>query len=172
MNNHLNIQYTNYYLFLDTEIIYKDDFSEKLSIFMKNLKSKNLTIKVRLPKEGYLVFPDPIEILNPNVEALSDFYQKELRHDNHNSLPICMFDYNMYDESGTWEVYVSFNQEFAVFGCNDDVNSLFNVIFQPYSEESLEEKYDWIKSRFADDFSKNKFINDLESTYNFSKFVS
>ncbi|MNR19135.1 hypothetical protein D3C85_1359030 [compost metagenome] len=87
---------------------------------------------------------------------------------NGNELLYYMINFFINDSSKLWEIYVSIENELSIIGCSNQINSLFEVIFNPYGDESLEQKYKIIGDMFNDEKSKLEFIESLEKNYHFS----
>lgn len=161
-------KYDFFYIFSDSEVILNDFFSKKLEFFLNENKSGEIIFEIELPFQQES-FPSKkvIRIKNPNKVTINEFYEKEFEI-NGDRLVLCLFDYFMHDNSNLWEGYVSSNNDICIIGCNNEINSLFEVIFAPYQEENLEQKYKGIGGILENEKSKKEFIESLEKNYHFS----
>jgi len=157
--------YDSFYLLTEFDIVFNQNFTEKLNIFCNKIDSKKLSIKLEIPLEYNSLVPNRIELIDSN--NLDDFY-KMGTNVNGTELLYYMINFFIDDNSGLWEIYVSIENELSIIGCSNEISSLFEVIFNPYKEESLEKKYKIIGDMFSDEKSKIEFIESLEENYKFS----
>jgi hypothetical protein len=159
--------YDSFYLLTEFDIVFNKKFTEKLNIFCKKIGSAKLSINLDVPLEYNLLVPNRIELINSN--NLDDFYEMGTNV-NGNELLYYMINFFIDDNSGLWEIYISIENEISIIGCSNQISSLFEVIFNPYEEESLEQKYKIITDMFSSEKVKIEFIESLERNYKFSNF--
>lgn len=162
-----NKDYGNYYLYSEYDIIFNESFYSKIISLINSLKSNFLFIKINDFDEQNNI-PKILEYKSPKITDIQSFYEMEVNIKD-NAFPLHCIDHYIYDENKEWEIYISIENEISIFGCNDTLKSLFEVIFAPYKEESLEIKYKIIGDMFNNETSRLEFIKSLEKTYNFSK---
>lgn len=169
----LRKKYDYYYLFSDSEITNRKEFSDKLNTMISLSDSKYANIELIVPTETeYLIEKKKFKIPNIEINSLYDFYGIHIQIKNTtNIISLHDFDYYLFDNEGKWEAYSSECREFFIFGCNKDVNSLFYVLFNPYDEILLPQKYVDVTSMFREESYKNDYVKALEDNYHFSKFV-
>lgn len=154
----LRNKYTNYYLFIDSEIIKNEIFSERIQSFSKSVGGESISVDV--------IFPTQYETLNLNVrtkisnlekDSLGIFYEKLVDLGN-NKLAAYMFDFFVYDNTSKWELYCSLGYEIGIFEC--DKSNVINAlnILKPYEKVSLQEKLNSIGSLFTTEKNKDEFI--------------
>lgn len=161
-------EFKYYYLFLESEVLLNPEFSQQLELFIKTIKSGRLHININFPPEYKFIIESRVNIDDPISASLNNFYNLEF-HLGQNMVPLYAFDYFVTDNTGVWELYVSSNNELCIFGCDENVNSAFEVIYEPYGEETLSAKYEFLKLRFNDEAASEDFIAQLESNFHFSK---
>lgn len=157
--------YDSFYLLTEFDIIFNDKFTKNLNTFCKRIDSEKLSIKLEVPLEYNSLVPNKIELTDSN--NLDDFYEMGTNVKG-TELLYYMINFFINDSSELWEIYVSLENELSIIGCSKQISSLFEVIFNPYKEESLEQKYKIIGDMFNDEKLKLKFIESLEKNYHFS----
>lgn len=159
--------YDSFYLLTEFDIVFNKKFTEKLNVFSKKTDSKKLSINLEVPLEYSSLVPNKIELIDS--DNLDDFYEMGTDVDG-NELLYYMINFFINDSSGLWEIYVSIENEISIIGCSNQISSLFEVIFNPYEEESLKQKYKIISDMFSNEKVKIEFIESLERNYKFSNF--
>lgn len=168
----LKKKYDYYYLFSDSEITYRKEFSDKLNSFIELSDSKYANIELIVPPQTeYLINKKNFIIPNKETESLYDFYGIHINVKNNSIIPLHKFDYFLFDKEGMWEAYSSSCSELFIFGCNQEINTLFYDLFKPYDEIKLQQKYVEVSSIFRYESDKVKYINTLEQSYHFSDFI-
>lgn len=152
-----NKKYDQYYLFLDSEIILVESFSKKIYLFAEKTYTQQINIE-------YTTFNDHIEEINivklliENDESFFNYLDSEIIVGNNKISPF-VFNLVISDENKQWSLFLSFSEEYGLFGCPKDLNNLFLNIFNPYEELNPQKKLEIICDRFIDDFERIKFIN-------------
>lgn len=149
--------YDKYYLFLDSEIILIESFSKKLYVFTENICSNKINIEFIIFKDGQEEINN-IKLFIENDESFFNFLNSEITVGNDKISPF-VFNLFISDEDEQWTLFLSFSEEYALFGCNKNLNDCFLKIFNPYQDLKPQEKIEIICDRFVDDFDKNKFIS-------------
>ncbi|TPG38202.1 hypothetical protein [Flavobacterium pectinovorum] len=161
-----NKNYDNFYLLTEYDIIFNEKFTKNLNIFCKRLNSEKLLIKLEVPLEYNSLVPNRIELTDSS--NLSNFYEMSANV-NEAGLMYYMLNFFINDSSELWEIYVSLENELSVIGCSKEISSLFEVLFNPYKDESVQLKYKIIGDMFDDEELKILFIESLERNYKFSE---
>lgn len=157
--------YDNFYLFTEFDVIFNDEFTEKLNVFYTKINGENLSIKIDVPSQYQHSVPNTMDISNPY--NLKKFYEMKT-HDKDN-LSYYMLNFFISDNSNLWEIYVSLENELSIIACSEKVCSLFEVVFKPYENENIDQKYKIITDMFGNDIDKKLFIESLEEIYHFKK---
>ncbi|MGD9492952.1 MAG: hypothetical protein AB7V36_06315 [Bacteroidales bacterium] len=148
---------SNYYLLEISQFYYCFDFNKQLIEFSNYLSGNELTIE----SIGLEYYRDkcPPQYIKINTK-------KPMAHEDINNIYLIylMVDYYIYDNTNKWEFFGSETQEIAVLGCDDDVKSNFEEIFQPYKEQSLVDKLKWLPI-FNDEKYKQEYIATLCKNY-------
>lgn len=158
-------KYEYFYLYTEFDILFNKEFTKKLEKFSQKIGVGNLSIDLEVPKEYSSLIPNRIDI--SKEINLDNFYEITLNI-NGNDLSYYMMNFFICDDSMQWEIYVSLENELSIFACSKEINSLLEVIFSPYAEENIEQKYKIIGDMFGNEELKLKFIESLEQNYNFS----
>ena len=160
----LRKNFKNLFLFLDSDIYYKELFNNNIQKFSDKTEGNEIIIEVMNFKEieEYRKY-SVIKI--PNIEQKSLFILGDIPVVSNQSVESLLGDYYIYDDTKEWEFFVSIIDETAVFGCNDDILPIFMDIFQPYKDETFEEKLKWIYGMCSSKKEKNKFIKELCKNY-------
>lgn len=156
--------YDNFYLLTEFDIIFNEKFTKNLNTFCKKIGSEKLSIKLEVPVEYKSLVPNKIELTDSN--NLGDFYEMSTNV-NGTELFYYMINFFINDNSELWEIYVSLEKELSIIGCSKQISSIFEVIFKPYEDESVNQKYKIIGDMFNDEKSKLVFIESLERNYKF-----
>lgn len=159
-----NKSYDCFYLLTEFDIIFNTEFTKKIHILLKKNGSDNLSIDLEVPKEYDSLVPKKIEISKKN--GLDSFYEMGLDI-NGSMLSYYMMNFFVHDDSMTWEIYVSLENELSIFACTKEISSLFEIIFTPYAEEDIEQKYKIIGDMFTDKKTRLDFADSLEKNYHF-----
>lgn len=154
-------KYDKFYLLTEYDIVFNHDFTLKFNNFLKTIGYKELTIELDI---NQIVVPRNIVITNPI--KLDEYYETDVSI-NETLVPLYMINFFIYDNSRLWEIYVSIEHELCIIGCNDNVNSILEIVVNPYEEESIEQKIKIIGDKFKDPNVKKEYINLLEKNYNF-----
>jgi hypothetical protein len=161
--------FSNYYLFSDSEIICREDFSNRLQTFSKNIDGENIFFELVLTEEWDSIITDKItKISNNDNNSFEKFYNKFYGPGN-NCIFYFLFDFYAFDETKDWELFCSSTQETAIMGCNKDINQKLIDIVKPFEEYSYKEKLESIGEQFKTEKYKIDFIRKLEKNYNFNK---
>lgn len=168
----LRKKYDCYYLFSDSEITNRKEFSDKLNTFISLSDSKYANIELIVPPETeYLIEKKNFKLPTNEISSLYDFYRIYVPIKNTSSIiSLYGFNYHLFDNEGKWEAYSSQCSELFIVGCNEEINSLFYVLFNPYDEITLQQKYKDVTSMFRNESDKQEYIKLLELNYNFSKY--
>jgi len=161
----LRKNFKNLFLFFDSEIYYKELFNKNIQEFSNKIGGKEVIVEVMNFKlfEEYKKY-SIIKIPNTNKKSLDILEEIPLIDDKF--VGDLLGDYYIYDDTREWEFFVTIIDEVAVFGCNDDVLSIFLDIFQPYKEDTFEEKLKGIYCCCSSEKERNKFIKELCANYN------
>ncbi len=159
-------QYDNFYLFTELDVIFNNNFYEKLIFFMEKINSNKMFFKIEDSIQGITSIAKKMEYVNPSKNDLIQFYEMELEVDNKKT-PIHCLNHFIFDNSYEWQLYISLENELSIFGCDNSIKSLFENVFKPYEEEKLNVKYKIIGDMFSDEKSRELFVNTLQKTYNF-----
>jgi len=159
----LRKKFKNLFLFFDTEIHYDELFNSNVQEFSNKIGGKEVVIEVMNFKEidEYKEY-SIIKIPNTEQKSLSILGDIPLATLTVEDL---LGDYYIYDDTREWEFFVTIIDEVAVFGCNDDVLPVFIDIFQPYKEDTLEEKLKGIYGWTSSEKEKKEFIKKLCANY-------
>jgi hypothetical protein len=158
------------YLYSNSDIIWNDDFSSKLFEFTKALNSEELIFEILNPEEYNHLFEKKIVINNITTQQIINVYDINSKIDIE-LYPLLTFSFYIYDNTDRWRIYASDSYEIGIFACDKKVNSLYEVIFKPYAEESLKQKNSLVSSRLFEEYKK-EYINELEENYKFSNYIS
>ena len=158
------------YLYSESDIIWNNEFSSKLFEFTKALKSEFLVFEILNPEEYNHLFEKKIIINNITTQQITDVYNINSKVDPE-LYPLFVFSFYIYDNTKKWRIYASEDYEIGIFGCEKSVNSLYEVIFKPYAEESLTQKNSLVSSRLFEQY-RNEYIEKLEENYKFSNHMS
>jgi len=161
--------YSNYYLFSDSEILRNKVFNERIKLFSNKVNGEKITIEMVLTKEAESIIKSKFVII-PNNESYSfeEFDEKYIDFEKGNLLFYSSFNFYVFDETKDWEIYCSTTQDIAIFGCNRNILNEFLNIFKPYEEESFKEKMNWI-GNFCKENYRNEYLNQLKKNYQFSE---
>lgn len=157
-----------FYLLTEFDVIFNKRFTDSLVAFMSKKSNKDIYINLELHDEYELYVPK--EIVLSSAEELNNFYEMKTNLDS-NEVFYYMFNFFISDCTKSWEIYVSLENELSIIGCSNELNSLFEIIFNPYEEESLDKKYKIIGDKFCDDGERKFFFNSLDRNYNFNNNV-
>jgi hypothetical protein len=160
-------RFDKYYLYTEFDVILNEAFYEKLLQFVKSTGHQNLVIEIA-DSEKPLPFKKEYELRSPTINSLESFYDITGEFEG-NNIPIHYIDHFIRDDGHDWEIYVSGKNELAIFGCNDNVGTIFKNVFAPYEDESLAVKFRVIGGMFKEGPAKTKFLDDLDKNFNFSK---
>jgi hypothetical protein len=164
----LRTKYPNYYLFSDSEIILIKDFSKKIKLLSQNIGAETIFVEVLLLEQyDYLNLKRLIEISNSEKQSLEIFYELVYDFGNNNILAAWGFNFIVFDNTNTWELFCSSTHELAILGCNDNVNNNVLNILKPYEEVSVHEKMKSIGQMIYDKESRNQYKLTLLKNYKF-----
>ena len=156
------------YLYSDSDIVGNDEFANKLFDFVKTLKSNFLVFEILSPERYNNLFEKKIIIDEITAQKIIDTFDYKSNCDSE-LYPLFVFSFYIYDSTEKWKIYASKDYEIAIFGCDKSINSLLEILFKPYEEESLEQKLSWVTDRFTLKADKIFYIKELEKNYCFSK---
>jgi len=162
----LRKKFKNLFLFFDSEIYYRELFNKNIQEFSDKTGGKEVIVEVMNFKlfEEYKKY-SIIKIPNTNKKSLEILEEIPLIDDKF--VGDLLGDYYIYDDTKEWEFFVSILDEVAVFGCNDDILPIFMDIFQPYKEDTLEDKLRMIYGCCSSEKNRKKFIEKLCANYKF-----
>ncbi len=155
------------YLYSESDIICNEEFSSKLFEFTKALKSESLIFEVLNPKEYDYLFENKIVMNNITAQKIMEVYEMKSKI-NPELYPFSTFSFYIYDNTEKWRIYASDSYEIGIFTCEKSINSLYEVIFKPYEDVSLGQRFIWVSGRLFEEYRK-EYIDELEKNYNFSK---
>ena len=160
----LRKNYTNLFLFLDSEIYYREVFNNNIQKFSKENGGEKIIVEIMNFKEieEYKKF-SIIKISNTELKSLSVL--GEIPVLSGYSVEDLLGDYYIFDDTNEWEFFVSIIDEIAVFGCHESVLQSFLETFQPYKEMTLNEKLEFIYLGSNSEKESSKFIKELHENY-------
>lgn len=164
----LRKKFDHCFLFSDSEIYYKDNFNTNIQDYSIRNGGNEIIVEIMNFKliENYQKF-SIIKIPNSDKKSLSKLGDIMLIADQ--SVEDLLGDYYISDSTNKWEFYVSLLDEIAIFGCNNDSLNLFLEIFNPYKEESFEEKLSLIFTNCNSESFRRDLINKLIDNYKWYK---
>jgi hypothetical protein len=158
--------YSQYYLFLDTEIIENKKFNKKLKEFSQYIDGNEVTFELLVPECSKKYIQNSIiSIPNSKSKSLDSFYEIYVNQDS-NVLYYYFFNFFITDKTKTWEIYCSSTHGIAIAGCCEGVNSLFLELIKPYEKLNAKMKLEEFEFPSNDDVRK-KFIETLCLNYEF-----
>ncbi len=158
--------YDNFYLFTEFDIIFNEEFYEKLLFFIQKIGSKRLLFKLENSID-ILPLDLKFEYINPKIDTLKQFYELEVQS-NRKKVQVFCINHFISDESQQWEIYVSLRHELCIFSCNNNIKSSFISIINPYQDITLKGTYKIIGDRFSDKKARETFLSTLERYYKFT----
>ena len=163
-------EYSNYYLFSDSEIILNKKFNDKIKTFSSKINGEKVTIEMVLTEKAESIIKSKFVTI-PLDESFSFeiFDEKYIDLGKGNALFYSSFNFYVYDETKDWELYCSTTQDIAICGCNKNILDDFLSIFKPYDEESFIAKMSWIGCFFKEEKYRIEYINKLRKNYRFSE---
>ena len=162
-------EYSNYYLFSDSEILRNKKFNERIKSFSNKVNGEKITVEMDLTKDAESIIKSKFVII-PNNESYSfeEFDDKYVDLEKGSVLFYSAFNFYVFDETKDWEIYCSMTQDIAIFGCNRNILNEFLNIFKPYEEETFKEKMKWI-GNFCKENYRSEYFNKLRKNYKFSE---
>ena len=160
----LRKKYSSYFLFFDNEVFYNIKFYNKLKQFSKLNVGTEIFVEV-LDEE---LLDNNIWRI-PNYESYSLEKLSEIRVENLNcAVEDLMFEFYIYDDTGSWEIYCNIGHDIGIAGCDETVEISFMEVIKPYEILSFSDKLNNFKT-----FNTKKldYAKILSSNYYFKQIL-
>jgi hypothetical protein len=155
-------KYDAHFIQTEYDIIFNVKFAQRIFELSRNLNSENIIIQIDTVQDDNFKYLK--KLIYKSVDDFMSFYDKNAKS-NSSEFLICMMDFSISDESNSWEIFVSAENELSILGCSDSILKMFREIVAPYNEESLLKKLKIIGDRFQDINDSVNFTNKLVNNY-------
>lgn len=156
--------YYRYFLFTEFDVIFNNSFYNRIISLIKTIETSEITIFSEENTNKDRSFQ--INIIKPNEDDLIKFYDTFFE----DGTPMYCVNHFIKDKNSKWEIFVSIENELSIFACQKEIINEYNLIFEPYKNESLIIKYKIITDMFSDVLHRENFIELLEKNYSFSNY--
>jgi hypothetical protein len=159
-------KYDNYFLFLDNEIAINNVFYKRLKSFSSKNNGNELVVDLINLRESNLYKGRNIfKVPNSSPHTLEILSHEFI--DENKTYEDMLFEFLIYDNTNEWAIYCHVGNDYGIGGCNDLLYNSFIEELNPYEIISFEGKVNEIEKSFVDESMKDRFIDNLFSTYNF-----
>lgn len=159
--------YDFYFLYCEFDVVFNEEFYENFNVFFKSTGSDRLIIRLEDLSE-YENFRDLKKeyIYNSaSCNEIESFHNLIIKN-----IEVYNINHFILDNTHQWEIFVSIENELAIFAVNKNLIEAFKTIFKPYKDEPLSLKFKIISDQFNNEASKKHFISELDKNYKFTSF--
>lgn len=157
--------YDNYFLFTEFDIIFNENFYDRLIKFLNNIKSNKLFFELER-FDNTDMSKALFEYENPTITTFEEFYTTKVEFDDKNVLTQ-FFNHFIYSDVKSWGIYISPEFEMSILACDSEYLDVFLKIFKPYMDEDFHTKVKIIGDMFSDSKTRKMFFDKLNQNYIF-----
>ncbi|MGD9492951.1 MAG: hypothetical protein AB7V36_06310 [Bacteroidales bacterium] len=155
----LNKEYENYYLLDDQQ---EAEIRDQIFYFSSRIGGKEILVDIRnlAVSEEYKQYQFTRLVVSPGAKL--DLFKNKV--DDRFYLDSFVGHYYLNDDTNLWEFYYSALTSLCIFACNNEVKDIYEEIFNPYEENTIKQKLDFL-FLMVDEKRKNEFVEKLYENY-------